>query len=148
MISNRLEYLLLALIDLATNKTKGYAVSRDVAERQGISPKYMPQLMALLTKTHWVESARGCKGGVKLAVEPCKITVGNVMEIAGEPLIIKACVKQEYECKRKNECPLNFLWVKAQNDINRIVETTTLADLIEIKSHLEKGISPEADLGE
>jgi len=33
----------LILMDLAVNKTDDYIVSRDVAERQGIPPKYMPQ---------------------------------------------------------------------------------------------------------
>ena len=68
MVTNKLEYLLLTLMDLAMNNTDDYVVSRDVAERQGISPKYMPQLMALLSRKGWVDSARGCKGGVRRCV--------------------------------------------------------------------------------
>ncbi len=149
MVTNKLEYLLLTLMDLALNDTDDYVVSRDVAERQGISPKYMPQLMALLTRKGWVDSARGCKGGVKLVADPREITVSDVVEIAGEPLIIKPCVSSEYHCERKQGCPLNLLWLKAQMSVDRIAEHTTLADLLEIKSRLEMRMheedSPDAE---
>lgn len=145
MVTNKLEYLLLTLMDLAMNSTDDYVVSRDVAERQGISPKYMPQLMALLTKKGWVDSARGCKGGVKLVANPCDITVSSVVEVAGEPLVIKPCVAREYQCERKQECPLNLLWVKAQNSVDLIAENTTLADLLEIKSRLEENVHTKDD---
>jgi Rrf2 family protein len=149
MVTNKLEYLLLTLLDLALNDTDDYVVSRDVAERQGISPKYMPQLMALLTRKGWVDSARGCKGGVKLVADPREITVSDVVEVAGEPLIIKPCVSSEYHCERKQGCPLNLLWLKAQMSVDRIAENTTLADLLEIKSRLEMRMleedSPDAE---
>ena len=45
MVTNKLEYLLLTLMDLAMNSADNYVVSKDVAERQGISPKYMPCLL-------------------------------------------------------------------------------------------------------
>ena len=144
MVTNKLEYLLLTLMDLAANGMESYVVSKDVAERQGISPKYMPQLMALLSKKGWVDSARGCKGGVKLVTDPHEITVSDVVEVAGEPLIIKPCVSSEYQCKRKQWCPLNLLWLKAQMSVDRIADHTTLADLLEIKSRLEKNL-PTAD---
>jgi len=137
MVTNKLEYLLLTLMDLAMNSADNYVVSKDVAERQGISPKYMPQLMALLSRKGWVDSARGCKGGVRLVADPREITVSDVVEVAGEPLIIKPCVSSEYHCDRKQGCPLNLLWLKAQMSIDRIAENTTLADLLEIKSRLE-----------
>lgn len=149
MVTNKLEYLLLTLLDLALNDTDDYVVSRDVAEGQGISPKYMPQLMALLTRKGWVDSARGCKGGVKLVADPREITVSDVVEVAGEPLIIKPCVSSEYHCERKQGCPLNLLWLKAQMSVDRIAENTTLADLLEIKSRLEMRMlekdSPDAE---
>ena len=149
MVTNKLEYLLLTLMDLAMNSTDDYVVSRDVAEGQGISPKYMPQLMALLTRKGWVDSARGCKGGVKLVADPREITVSDVVEVAGEPLIIKPCVSSEYHCERKQGCPLNLLWLKAQMSVDRIAENTTLADLLEIKSRLEMRMleedSPDAE---
>mgnify|MGYP000884868299 FL=1 len=146
MVTNKLEYLLLILMDLAVNKTDDYIVSRDVAERQGIPPKYMPQLMALLSRKGWVDSARGCKGGVRLVADPREITVSDVVEVAGEPLIIKPCVSSEYHCDRKQGCPLNLLWLKAQMSIDRIAENTTLADLLEIKSHLETKAHKKDDL--
>ena len=137
MVTNKLEYLLLILMDLAVNKTDDYIVSRDVAERQGIPPKYMPQLMALLTNKGWVDSARGCKGGVRLVADPIEITVLDVAPVAGEPVIVKPCVSTHYHCDRKQICPLNELWLKVQASIDGIAEKTTLADLLDNKERLE-----------
>ncbi|HHY99372.1 MAG TPA: Rrf2 family transcriptional regulator, partial [Firmicutes bacterium] len=46
VITNKVEYLLRILMDLIQNESKGYMLSKDIAERQSIPPKYMPQLMA------------------------------------------------------------------------------------------------------
>lgn len=138
MITNKLEYLLLILIDLALSENDKYIATKDVAKRQEIPLNYIPQLMALLSNKGWVDSCRGCKGGVMLIADPAKITISNVAKVANEPLTIKACVSPKHKCHRKEECPLNMIWFQAQQSINGIFETTTLADLLKIKSRLSK----------
>ena len=56
MITNKVEYLLMTLMDLAARADEGYVTSREVAVRQGIPLKYMPQIVSLLSKSGWVDS--------------------------------------------------------------------------------------------
>ncbi|MGE5578478.1 MAG: RrF2 family transcriptional regulator [Bacillota bacterium] len=130
MITKRVEYMLLALLDLARSKGEGYVLSRDVASRQDIPAKYMPQIMAILTKKGWVDSARGAGGGVRLAVDPKSLSVQDVIEASGDPLLIKECALGVGKCPKQDTCPLHGIWQRAQDSIDRTMRGTTIADLL------------------
>lgn len=129
MITRKVEYMLLALIDLAEHNDGSYLLSRDVAERQGIPGKYMPQLMAVLTRNGWVDSARGARGGVRLASDPSKVTVEAVIHASGDPLLIKECAGTRV-CPKEEGCRLHPLWTRAQAALTEAMRTTSLADLL------------------
>lgn len=130
MITTKAEYLLKILVDLAGQPGGEYVVSGEIAERQGIPPKYVPQLVALLSRKGWIASQRGAGGGVRLAVNPASITVRDVVELAQGPTLVKACVSPSATCHRKENCPLFPLWAKAQRELDDVMAGTTLADLV------------------
>ena len=67
MISTKGRYALSTLIDIAEQEKKGNPVSiKEVAERQGISVKYLEQIIALMVKGGFLKSVRGAKGGYLL----------------------------------------------------------------------------------
>jgi len=69
MISTRGRYALRVLVDLAEH-SGGLVPMKDVAARQGISKKYMEQIMALLVKDGYVEGVHGKGGGYRLGRSP------------------------------------------------------------------------------
>ncbi|HHY48068.1 MAG TPA: Rrf2 family transcriptional regulator [Firmicutes bacterium] len=133
VITNKVEYLLRILMDLAENSTEGYVLSKNVAERQEIPPKYMPQLMALLTKKGWVTSVRGARGGVKLVADPKSISVYDVITAAGNPFLVKPCIDRKYRCSLKEMCPLLPIWERAQQEVDRVIRDVTLDTLMKNK---------------
>lgn len=130
MITNKTEYLLMILMDLYRHQDEGYVLTRDVAERQGIPANYVPQLMAILTKKGWVDSVRGAGGGVHIVVAPKKVTVKDVLQVAEDPIVIKACLLDAHRCPKQKECPLHPVWERAQASVDAIMASTTLADLL------------------
>ena len=50
MVSTRGRYALRVMIDLAENGSTGYIPMKEVAERQGISLKYLERILPALTK--------------------------------------------------------------------------------------------------
>ncbi len=129
MITNKTEYLLFTLINLAAREDQDYISSRIVAEEENIPPNYMPQLMAILSKKGWVESARGVNGGVRLSVSPEKISVQDVIELSGDAFCVKKCV--EDGCAfGKSRCELNSLWCEAQRKVEEVMKNKTLAELV------------------
>jgi len=129
MVTNKAEYLILTLVDLARNARDKYVLSREVAERQGIPVKYMPQLMAMLTRAGWVSSARGSGGGVRLAANPEDISLKDVIDLSGDPVAIRACVGDSPGCSRIETCPLHPVWERAQASLEASLSETSIANL-------------------
>ena len=69
-ISTKGRYALRVMIDLATHNDENYISLKDIANRQEVSLKYLEQIVALLNKAGYLETARGNNGGYKLAKSP------------------------------------------------------------------------------
>ena len=70
MISTRGRYALRVMIDIATNQKDGYVPMKDVALRQGLSLKYLEQILPPLTKHGLLVGIQGKGGGYRLTREP------------------------------------------------------------------------------
>lgn len=138
LIGNKLEYALKILIELALARGQGLIPSRNIAEKCSIPANFMPQITAVLTKKGWVTSSRGPGGGLKLAVEPGKVTVLEVMEVLNNKLTIKECLFSDKKCSQSAACPLFPLWKNIEQGVMEVVENTTIEDLVKDKLVLEK----------
>ena len=75
-ISTKGRYALRLMIDLAENSSGNPVSLKDVAKRQGISDKYLEQIISVLNKAGYVRSVRGAQGGYLLKSDPETYTVG------------------------------------------------------------------------
>ncbi|MHC4242217.1 MAG: RrF2 family transcriptional regulator, partial [Planctomycetota bacterium] len=66
-LSTRTRYGVRAILELAENYGNGPLQLRVIARDQGVSVKYLEQLMAMLKAAGIVRSVRGSKGGYILA---------------------------------------------------------------------------------
>lgn len=130
-ISTKGRYALRIMIDLAQQKQGEYVRLKDVAARQGITIKYMEQIMPLLTKSGYVKSYRGNNGGYMLAKKPEEYIVGDILRVAEGSLAPIPCLEDEQNtCPRKDECKsLNF-WMELQQVIDEYTNSKRLSDLI------------------
>ena len=69
-ISTRGRYAVRVMLDLAVYNNGEYIKVKQIAERQGISEKYLEQIIAILNKAGYVKSIRGAQGGYRLAKSP------------------------------------------------------------------------------
>ena len=67
-ISAKGRYAVRVMVDLAVHCDEGYQNVKQIAERQGISEKYLGQIIAVLNKANYVTSVRGAQGGYKLSI--------------------------------------------------------------------------------
>ena len=91
MISTRGRYALRVLVDLAEH-SGSFVPMKDVAARQGISKKYMEQIMALLVKDGYVEGVHGKGGGYRLGRPPEQCVVGDILRLTEGSLAPVACL--------------------------------------------------------
>ena len=91
-ISTRGRYALRVMIDLAQNASEGYVPMKEVANRQGISLKYLERIMPSLSKNKLVEGVHGNKGGYRLMRDPKDYTVKEILQISEGDLAPVACL--------------------------------------------------------
>ncbi len=136
-ISTRGRYALRMLLDLAEHSNDGYIALKDIAERQGISKKYLEQIVSILNKTDILKTNRGFQGGYMLSQTPDKYTVGHILRITEGSLAPVACLDYEPNtCERKDECITLPLWQGLNRVICEYLDNITLQDLINQQKNL------------
>ncbi len=134
-LSAREQYGLRAMVELARWYGHGPVSLSDVAEAQGISFPYLEQIMPLLRDAGLIESTRGAYGGYALSCGPREITVGDIIRALEDGQIIPLkCIpgtEPSESCARQESCMARDVWRKMHNGIVEVLDSTTLADLIE-----------------
>mgnify|MGYP000939603064 FL=1 len=123
-----------AMLDLAL-QSNGEPVSlKSIAERQYISENYLEQLFAILKKSGLVKSVRGAQGGYLLVHSPENVTIGSILRSLEGSLAPVDCVLEEdpVKCDRFDSCITKLLWEKIRDSVNSVVDSITLADLIDM----------------
>ncbi len=130
-ISTKGRYALRLLLDLAMNESGEPIRLKEVAERQGISDKYLEQIIATLNKGGVVKSTRGAQGGYSLKKGPSEYTVGMILRLMEGSLAPVECVEEgDAVCDRCDGCATMKLWAKVNDAVNQVVDNVTLQDLV------------------
>lgn len=132
-ISTKGRYGLRALIDLAKYSEIEPVSISSIATRQGISERYLEQLMTLLKKAELVKSIRGAGGGYVLAKDMNDISVGDVLralEGSLEPVECAAYSGMD-SCEAAGGCVTKYVWQKINESVNRAVDEISLKQLVD-----------------
>lgn len=131
MISTRGRYALRVMVDLAEH-AGGFTPMKEVAARQGISLKYLEQIMPALSKSGLVEGIHGKGGGYRLTRSPEEYTAGEILRVTEGDLAPVACLACGAEpCARSESCKTVPLWRGFQALTNDYFDGVTLASLAE-----------------
>ena len=129
-ISTKGRYALRTMIDLAMNDTGENISIKAIAARQGISTKYLEQIISTLNKAGYVKSERGANGGYRLTKKPEEYTVGMILRLTEGSLAITTCTQDEQNlCERSGCCTTVKVWEKINKAISDVVDNITIADL-------------------
>ncbi len=119
------------MIDLAEH-AGGFTPMKEVAARQGISLKYLEQIMPALSKNGLVEGIHGKGGGYRLTRSPEEYTAGEILRATEGDLAPVACLACGAEpCARSESCKTVPLWRGFQALTNDYFDGVTLASLAE-----------------
>lgn len=130
-ISTRGRYALRVLIDLAEHRDNGYIPMKEVASRQGVSLKYLEQIMPTLTKNGFVEGVQGKGGGYRLAKAPSECRIGDILRLTEGDLAPVACLECGAKtCERIGECRTYPMWKELHRLITDYFDGITLASIM------------------
>ena len=131
-ISTKGRYALRMLIDIAEHSSDGFIPLKDIAERQGISKKYLEQIVPILNKSDILKTNRGFQGGYMLAKSPDQYTVGEILRLTEGSLAPVACLDQTpIGCTKSNECPTLPIWQGLNKVINDYLNSITLQSILD-----------------
>ena len=131
-ISTRGRYALRMLLHLAEHKDKGFIALKDIAEQQGISKKYLEQIVTLLNHSDMLRTNRGCQGGYMLAKEPEQYTVGQLLRITEGKLCPVSCLEdQPNQCERSDNCKTLPIWEGLARLVNEYLDSVTLQTMLD-----------------
>lgn len=131
MISTRGRYALRVMADIAEQKEKKYVPMKEVAQRQGISLKYLEQILPVLTQNGFLEGVQGKGGGYRLVKSPEECRLGDILRLTEGDLAPVACLGRDAKtCERTEQCPTYPIWVEFYQMVNDYFDKKTIADLM------------------
>jgi Rrf2 family transcriptional regulator, cysteine metabolism repressor len=128
-ISTKGRYGLRVMIELASQYGKGPAMVDIIAQNQGISKKYIHQLIIRLKSAGLVRSTRGPKGGYELSKNPEAITALEVVEVMEGRITPVECVSDSSVCSRSGICVTRPVWCEVSAAIGGVLGGVNLKQL-------------------
>ena len=133
-ISTKGRYALRMMVDIAQQGRECPVALREIAQRQGISVKYLEQIAAVLTRAGYLKSVRGAQGGYILTREPKEYTAGEILRLTEGNLAPVECLEAEKNlCARAEHCTTLRLWEELNQAVRQVVDGRTLEDLADEK---------------
>ena len=129
--STRGRYVTRALLELALLQSDRPVQLREVAQRQEISSQYLEHLIAPLIAAGILRSIRGAQGGLQLVKPPHEVKLIEIMRLLEGSIAGAECVDNPEICTRSKACVTRDLWGELQEAVNKVLESTTLGDLVE-----------------
>jgi Rrf2 family transcriptional regulator, nitric oxide-sensitive transcriptional repressor len=131
-LTNFTDYTLRVLIYLGVNQEGGrLATIGEIATAYRISENHLMKIVHHLAKEGYVETTRGNGGGMRLALAPDQINIGEVVRKSEEELAIVQCFeKGNVNCPIIPACTLVGVFERAMRAFFDVLDSHTLADLI------------------
>jgi len=130
LLSKSCVYGLRASLFLAANKTGEYISIKEMSSKLGISFHFLTKILQQLTAKGLLESYKGPKGGVKLALPSKEIKFLDVVIAIDGDGLLKECVLGLPGCGHQQPCPLHDEWEKNRTQIRELFGNTTLEKLV------------------
>ena len=130
-ISTKGRYAICVMLDLAEHYRDGVVALRDISERQGISKKYLEQIVALLNRPDILKTVRGAQGGYMLAKSPDKYTVAEILKLTEGSLAPIPNLDDPTEAATAADAQLLPVWQGLYDVVNNYLEGITLQSILD-----------------
>jgi Rrf2 family transcriptional regulator, cysteine metabolism repressor len=134
MVSQKCQYAIRAVFELARRRGQGPVKISDIAEAQAIPLRFLQVILNQLRRGGFIESRRGAEGGYFLSREPDGLTVGKIVEFIEGPLVPVACMvstKAAEECSLHGRCVFTGMWQRAAKAMSDVYNRISFQDLVD-----------------
>ena len=123
IVSTKGRYALRVMVRFAQLGREEYIPLKEIAEKEGISQKYLESIMTTLSKAGFVDAVHGKGGGYRLNRPAEKYTVGSILKLTEGSLSAVSCTSQgAAACSRQECCEAKPMWDKLDRMIDEFFE--------------------------
>lgn len=138
MLSNSSKYAIKGVLYLALNSNEDQKILvRDMYDAIHVSETYLAKLLQELSRHGIISSTRGPKGGFFLSEADRNRTLMDIVRVIDGERRVKSCVMGLKDCDVENPCVLHKLVGANKAKFIKVLERTTILDLIEGKQDIE-----------
>ena len=133
LVTQKKQYALRAIFELAKNQDAQPIKASVIAQAQAIPIRFLEVIMGQLKRAGLVNSKRGYVGGYTLTRPADQIRVGDIFRVLDRQDNVAACMA----CAAKGNCPFlgdcvfMGLWNRAQRAMDTVYDQTTIQNLID-----------------
>ena len=128
MITKKTEYAIRALWELSLRPDEMMTAGQ-IAHRQVIPPKYLPQIVSELSQAGLLHSVRGYGGGIRLARRPEEVTLLDIVKAVQGPPKLFECQLDNVECAHLPNCGLRSVYDRALAALSQVLQETSLSSI-------------------
>ena len=131
------DYSLRTLLYLAIRDSDYLATIQEIADTYNISKNHLMKVTYELGKLGYIETIRGRGGGIRLAMDPSSITIGQVVRQTEDDFNLVECFNHEQNlCIISPTCKLKHILYDAMQAYLNVLDQYTLADIAQNKDEL------------
>ncbi|MFQ5562773.1 MAG: RrF2 family transcriptional regulator [Parvularculaceae bacterium] len=132
------DYTLRILLYLAVKRGE-LATIQEIAERYAISKNHLMKIVHNLGKDGYIETVRGRGGGIRLAVAPVAVNIGEVVRRYEDDMRIIECFDEiSNTCPIAGVCALTDYFGDALEAFLKTLDCKTLADVLKASPKISK----------
>lgn len=129
MLSRSGIYAVRALIALAERDDDSYVGAGALAEEIGSPRNYLGKILQLLTKQGILESQKGLGGGFRLARDPSRISLLDIVGPIEDVDRWNGCILGRDRCSGKDPCPVHTRWKVIRDSYLELLKNTAVSDV-------------------
>ena len=138
------DYALRLLMHLAVNRGELCTIA-DIAARYGISKNHLMKVAHVLGQEGFIETLRGRAGGLRLALPPGEILVGDVVRHTEVDFAVVECLQSDGgACLVTPACRLKSVLREAMEAFLSVLDGYSLDDLVRRNPALRRLLQGEA----
>lgn len=141
------QYALRAMGALAQRPMEDYSRAQELGRNLGLPPLYLSKVMQQLARAGLLSAQRGRRGGYRLARDPAKIKLYEILAAVEPVARYEACILGHKECNDEAACPMHTAWKEARDKVLNLLKQTPLSDLAE-HDHILQPVAVIANSGE
>jgi Rrf2 family transcriptional regulator, iron-sulfur cluster assembly transcription factor len=130
VLSHTSENAVRAVLHIAAHQSTSAVRVTQIAAAMDVPQNYLSKTLHQLARAGVLHSARGPRGGFRLAMPPEQLTLQRIIETFRQEQAARRCLIGHGVCGETPTCLVHARWTPVVAELDAFFGTTTIADLL------------------